>query len=100
MAYFVHKTMLEKKIQKTRKQKKTEKILRNESETNIMDILSYFLSNQKPHFQNSFSKISILFSVLGSILSGNSCKLRHKLSNAPLRSKFPICLKIQFRIVL
>ena len=43
------------KNKKTKKTKKTEKILRNESETNIMDLLSNFSPNQRPHFQNSFS---------------------------------------------
>ena len=44
------------KVQKTKqnKNKKADKILRNESETNVMDILSQFLPNQIPHFQNSF----------------------------------------------
>ena len=35
--------------------KKAEKILRNESETNIKNILSNFLPNQRPHFKNNFS---------------------------------------------
>ena len=42
-------------LKKVLKTKKAEKILRNESETNIMDILGHFLPNQRPHFQNSFS---------------------------------------------
>ena len=52
----------ENKVQKTKKKntkKKVEKILRNESKTNIMDILSHFLHYQRPHFQNSFSFILI-----------------------------------------
>ena len=45
MADFVHKMTLKIKLKK-----KNEKILRNESETNITDILS-----QKANFQKSFS---------------------------------------------
>ena len=55
MANFVHKMTLKKKFKKRKKNQKAEKILRNESETNIMDILSHFSPNQRPHFQNSFS---------------------------------------------
>ena len=52
VAYFVYKMTLKKKFLK--KFKKNIYILRNESETNIMDLLSHFLPNQRPHFQNSF----------------------------------------------
>ena len=52
MVNFVHKMPLKKKL---KKKKNTEKIVRNESETNIIDILSHFVPNQRPHFQNSFS---------------------------------------------
>ena len=55
MANFVH-TMTLKKNSTTKKQKETEEEkMRNKSETNIMDLLSHFLPNQRPHFQNSFS---------------------------------------------
>ena len=40
---------------KTKTKIKAEKIMRKESETNIIDIISNFLHNQRPHFQNSFS---------------------------------------------
>ena len=52
---FVYKITLKKKFKKQKKITKAEKILRNESETNIMDLLSHFPPNQRPHFQNSFS---------------------------------------------
>ena len=55
MAYFVNKMTLKKNLKKNKKTKKAEKILRNESKTNIMDILSLFPPNQRPYFQNSFS---------------------------------------------
>ena len=44
-----------KKSSKNKNKKEAEKILRNKSETNIMDILSPFLPNQRPHAHNSFS---------------------------------------------
>ena len=44
-----------KKVQKTKTSKKRKILLRNESKTNIMDILSHILPNQRPHFQYSFS---------------------------------------------
>ena len=51
MAYFVHKMTWEKKFKKQKKlKKKAEKILCNESETNIMDILSHLSPNQRPYF--------------------------------------------------
>ena len=56
VANYVYKMTLKKKVQThTKKIKKAEKILRNESETNVMDLLSNFSPNQRPHFQNSFS---------------------------------------------
>ena len=97
MAYFVQKMTLKKKS-KNKNNKKAEKILRNGSEINIMDILNHFTPNQRPYFKTVFSKLNF-FSVLGSILSKNSCKLSRKLRNAPLRSEFQIFLKIQFRLV-
>ena len=51
----VSKMTLKKKFKKQKKLKKGEKILRNKSETNIMDLFSNFSPNQRPHFQNSFS---------------------------------------------
>ena len=54
MAYFVNKMTLKKSL-KNKKTKKAEKILRNESKTNVIDILSHNLPNQRPYFQNSFS---------------------------------------------
>ena len=53
VANSVYKMTLKKKVQKT-KNKKKQKILRNKSKTNIMDLLSDFLPNQRPHFPNSF----------------------------------------------
>ena len=47
---------LTKKFKKLKNQK-AENILRNETETNIMDILSHISPNQRPDFQNSFSKL-------------------------------------------
>ena len=41
-----------------------------------------------------------MFFVVGSILSWNMCKLRHKLRNAPLRSKFKIFFEHSFQIIL
>ena len=54
MANSVYKMTLKKKFKKQNK-KKTEKILRKESKTNIMDLLGHFSPNQRPDFQNSFS---------------------------------------------
>ena len=54
VAIFVYKMTL-KKSSKNKKNQKAEKILRNKSETNIIDLLSHFLPNQRPHFQNSSS---------------------------------------------
>ena len=44
-----------KKKFKNKKIKKKKTWQRNESETNIMDILSYISSNQRPYYKNSFS---------------------------------------------
>ena len=51
----VYKMTLKNKFKKKKKTKKKEKILRNESETSIIDLFSDFLPNQRPHFKNSFS---------------------------------------------
>ena len=55
MANFVHKMSLKKSSKNRRKKRRRKKILRNESKTNIMDILSDLTPNQRPDFQNSFS---------------------------------------------
>ena len=83
-----------KKSTKNKKQNKNEKIWRNESETNFMDLLETTFSIQ------CFLNLNLFFSFLGSLLSRNRCKLRRKLRNAPLRSKFQIFMKFQFRLVL
>ena len=48
----------------------------------FMDNLSNYSTYLSPHYQNSFSKHEFLFSVLGSNVSENICKLRHELKNA------------------
>ena len=93
MAESAHKTTLKKKVQKTKTSKKRKILLRNESKTNIMDILSHIFPIRDHIYNTVFCKLQFLFSVLGSIFSRNRCKLRPKLRNAPLRSKFQIFLK-------
>ena len=46
-----------KKSSKNKKYKKAEKILRNKSENNIMDLSSHFSPNQRPYFQNTFEPL-------------------------------------------
>ena len=47
-----------------------------------MDNLGNYSTYLSPHYQNSFFLNLILFSVLGSMVSKNICKLRHKLKNS------------------
>ena len=49
----------------------------------FMDNIGNFSTYMSPHYQHSFfsSKLEFLFSVLGSMVSRNMCKLRHKLKN-------------------
>ena len=48
-----------------------------------MNNLGNYSSYLSPQYQNSFfSKLEFLFSVLGSMVSKNICKLRHKLKNS------------------
>ena len=53
MAKLAHEMTLIKKFKKEIKKLKI--LLRNESKTNIMDILGLILINQRPHIQKSFS---------------------------------------------
>ena len=49
----------------------------------FMDNLGNYSICMSPQYQNSFfSKLEFLFSLLGSMMSKNICKLRHKLKNA------------------
>ena len=47
-----------------------------------IDILGNFSTYHIPHYQNIFFQLNFLFCVLGSIVSKNMCKLRHKFKNA------------------
>ena len=49
----------------------------------LMDSLGNYATCLSPYFQTDFfSKLEVLFSVLGSMVSRNICKLRHKFENA------------------
>ena len=83
-----------KKSSKNKKQKKTEKILRNESKNQYYGLIkSFFAQSETTFLKQFFLNFNFLFSVLGSLFSRNRCKLRRKLRNAPLRSKFQILWK-------
>ena len=64
-----------------------------------MYILFDFCQIRDHIFKTVFPKLSFFFSSRLYIFK-NRCKLRRKLPNAPLRSKFQIFMKIQLRLVL
>ena len=98
------KNHFEKKFKKTKQKiKKLKTWEHNKSKTNIMDILSHILPNQRQHCQSSFRKHYLMFSILRPKFSRNRYKVCRKFCNAKI---YPLDVwisdfffKLNFRLV-